>query len=78
MRVSRSGYSAWLQRAQTTAEKEDAELTGIIHTVFKKSRATYGTRRLKKELVKQNRIISCRRISRLMREADLACTQGHK
>ena len=78
MRVSRSAYYAWLQRGQTTGEKEDAELTGIIQSVFKKSRATYGTRRIKKELGDRNRLVSRRRIGRLMRAADLACKTKRK
>ena len=41
MRVSRSAYYAWLQRGQTIAEKDDAELTDIIQSVFKKSWGTY-------------------------------------
>jgi putative transposase len=78
MRISRSAYYAWLQRGQTTGEKEDAELTGIIQSVFKKSRATYGTRRIKKELGDRNRLVSRRRIGRLMRAADLACKTKRK
>jgi putative transposase len=78
MRVSRSAYYAWLQRGQITAEKDDAELTDIIQSVFKKSRGTYGTRRIKKELGARNRLVSRRRIGRLMREADLACKTKRK
>ena len=78
LRVSRSAYYAWLQRAQTAGEKEDAELTDIIQSVFNKSRATYGTRRIKKELGDRNRLVSRRRIGRLMRAADLACKTKRK
>jgi putative transposase len=79
MRVSRSAYYEWLHRAPTQAEKEDAELTTLIQGVFKKSRATYGTRRIKKSLLhRDDRKVSRRRISRLMREADLACKTKRK
>ena len=78
LRVSRSAYYAWLQRAQTAGEKEDAELTDIIQSVFNKSRATYGTRRIKKELGDRNRLVSRRRIGRLMRAADLVCKTKRK
>jgi putative transposase len=78
MQVSRSAYYAWLHRPQTTTEKDDIELTTIIHSVFKKSRATYGTRRIKKELFDRNRAISRRRISRLMDKANLACKTKRK
>lgn len=78
MQVSRSAYYAWLHRPQTTAEKDDIELTTIIHGVFNKSRATYGTRRIKKELFDRNRNVSRRRISRLMDKANLACKTKRK
>jgi transposase InsO family protein len=78
MRVSRSAYYAWLQRPQTAVEKNDAELTGMIKALFTKSRATYGTRRLKKALIGWDRTVSRRRIGRLMREADLACKTKRK
>jgi transposase-like protein len=73
MAVSRSTYYAWLNRSPTMTEKNDHILTEIIVNAFKKSRATYGTRRLKKVLGRQNQIVSRRRIGRLMRNANLAC-----
>lgn len=73
MAVSRSAYYAWLQHSEAAGEKEDAELTELIKTAFAKSRATYGTRRLKAALFQQKRTVSRRRIGRLMRQADLTC-----
>ena len=78
MQVSRSAYYAWLHRPQTTIEKEDIELTTTIHSIFKKSRATYGTRRIKKALFDQKHNVSRRRISRLMDQANLACKTKRK
>jgi putative transposase len=78
MNISRSAYYEWLDRSPTSTEKEDQALTEMIVKAFKKSRATYGTRRLKKELFKQDRITSRRRIGRLMREAELACKTRRK
>jgi len=71
--VSRSAYYAWLHRLPTTTEKSDQALTAIITSAFKKGRATYGTRRLKKVLSQQDREVSRRRIGHLMRDAKLAC-----
>jgi len=71
--VSRSAYYAWLQRSTTTTEKSDKVLMEMIASAFKKSRATYGTRRLKKVLSRQDRVVSRRRIGRLMCDAKLAC-----
>ncbi|WP_409563862.1 IS3 family transposase [Methylomonas koyamae] len=78
MNVSRSSYYAWLHRPPSATVKDDQSLTKIIVEAFKKSRETYGTRRLKKVLFRQDRMVSRRRIGRLMRDAKLACTQGHK
>lgn len=78
MNVSRSAYYDWLKRGPTAGEQDDAALSEIIQSTFGKSRATYGTRRLKATLSAQNRIVSRRRIGRLMREAGLACKTQRK
>jgi transposase InsO family protein len=78
LKVSRSAYYAWLQSGQTEVGKEDADLTSLIRTEFNKSRATYGTRRLKQILLGHQRTVSRRRIGRLMREANLACKSKRK
>jgi hypothetical protein len=51
LQVSRSAYYDWRHRVPTTAEKDDADLTGILQSEFNKSRATYGTCRLKAALL---------------------------
>ncbi|TYP68881.1 MULTISPECIES: IS3 family transposase [Nitrosomonas] len=78
MEVSRSAYYAWLHRVQTNREKDDIELTTIIRNVFRNSRATYGTRRIRESLVRWDRTVSRRQIGRLMREADLVCKTKQK
>ena len=78
LQVSRSAYYAWRHRVQTTIERDDIELTTIIQGLFKKSRATYGTRRIQKSLLNRDRAVSRRRIGRLMREADLVCKTKRK
>ena len=76
--VSRSAYYDWLHRAETTCEKADFELKEVIKQAFSKSRATYGTRRLKEALINHNQRVSRRRIGRLMRETNLACKTKRK
>jgi putative transposase len=78
LKVSRSAYYDWLHRAPTTGEQDDADLTGILQSEFNKSRATYGTRRLKVALLGRDRTASRRRIGRLMREAGLTCKTQRK
>ena len=78
MDTSRSTYYDWLHRSPTPTEKEDKALTEVIVNAFKKSRATYGTRRLKQVLSQQNQSASRRRMGRLMRNANLACKTRRK
>jgi len=73
MKVSRSGYYEWLHSPETDKGKQDEELIKIMKPIFKEERSTYGTRRIKKKLATQNKIVSRRRIGRLMAEAGLAC-----
>jgi transposase InsO family protein len=74
--VSRSGYYEWLSRP--LKEKQDDSLIEIITTIFNEGRKTYGTRRIKKKLAMQNKIVSRRRIGRLMKESGLACKTKHR
>src|SRR5699024_1390156 len=52
-------------------EYNDEELTTLIVDIIKKSRNSYGQRKIKKELVKLGWTVTLRRISRIMKE------QGH-
>lgn len=78
MDTPRSTYYDWLHRPPTPTDSEDRGLTEIIVSAFNKSRATYGTRRLKQVLSKQNQAVSRRRIGRLMRNANLICKTRRK
>lgn len=71
MKVSRSGYYEWLSKP--IRGKQDEILIEIITTIFNEGRNTYGTRRIKKKLAMQNKIVSRRRIGRLMKESGLVC-----
>jgi transposase InsO family protein len=73
LQVSQSAYYAWLHRAPSSREREDAQLSGMMQTTFEKSRHTYGTRRLKMALSHQGQAVGRRRIGRLMKEAGLVC-----
>jgi transposase InsO family protein len=78
MKVSRSAYYEWLNSPGGTKEKQDEELIKIITPIFKEGRNTYGTRRIKKKLTLQGKIVSRRRIARLMNEAGLTCKTKRK
>ena len=78
LQVSRSFYYEWVSRQPTAYEVEENQLKRIIEVEFTKSRAVYGTRRLKQVLAQQNLIASRRRIGRLMNELGLACKTKRK
>jgi transposase-like protein len=73
LQVLQSAYYDWLHRIPSFREREDEQLSDILKKVFEKSRNTYGTRRLKIAMSHQGRSVGRRRISRLMKEAGLAC-----
>ena len=78
MKVCRSGYYEWLSRPQSDRQKQDETLLKIIESLFKEGRNTYGTRRIKRKLAQKNRIVSRRRIGRLMAQGGLACKTKRK
>ena len=57
MEVSRSGYYSWRKRGKSAREKERDQLVPIVKTIHKKSRSTYGKRRIAEEL--QSEGFSC-------------------
>lgn len=76
--VSRSGYYEWLSRPVSHKDQQDKALKAAIRTCHDHSRATYGTRRIQKALAKEDKVISRRRIARLMDEEGLKCKTRKK
>jgi transposase InsO family protein len=74
-KVWRSGYYKWLRRP----EKRDVDILGQkIKRIFQKSRKTYGTRRIKKQLEVEGIAVSRQRIRRTMAEQGLVAKAGRK
>jgi putative transposase len=74
-KVSRSGYYEWLRRP----EKRGVDVLGQkIKRIFKKSRKTYGTRRIKKQLEAEGIAVSRQRIRRKMAEQGLVAKARRK
>lgn len=72
LRVTRQGYYAWLSRDPSERELEDAPLRVKIRAIHRKSRRSYGSRRVRKHLRRRERcIVGRHRIRRLMREEGL-------
>ena len=69
--VSRSGYYAWLKQQSSARERANRGLKALIRLLHRKSRRTYGYRRIHATLVAQGVACGKNRVARLMREANL-------
>jgi putative transposase len=70
--VSRSGFYAWTQRPPSKRDVDDSKLVPLIRTSHAKSRATYGSPRVHKDLQALSYRISCKRVARIMRREGLS------
>jgi putative transposase len=72
LEVSRSGYYAFEKRGPSKQENSDRELTAQIREVHQKSRRTYGSPRVHRELREGRRQrVGRKRVARLMRSAGI-------
>ncbi len=78
LKVSRSSYYAWRQSTPSHRALENQGISEKIKVIFIESRQTYGTRRIKRALERKSRIVSRRRISRLMKTMNLSCKSKKK
>ena len=66
--VSRSGYYAWRGRPASESTQEDAKLAVEIAATHKRSRDTYGSPRVHRDLRARGVRIGKKRVERIMRE----------
>jgi len=78
LEVSRSGYYTWLTRGPSRRETQDSVLKVLISCAHKRSRGTYGPRRLQDELAAESHQVGRDHISRLRTEMGLRCIQLKK
>jgi putative transposase len=79
LKVSRSGYYDWKDRALSKRAREDALLTEKIREIHERSRGIYGYPRVHAELRALGVRCSRKRVARLMRETGLqGCRRGRK
>lgn len=69
LKISRSTYYY-----KEKHKSEQFNLTNAIIDIFKASRSNYGTRKIKQELAKIDRIVSRRQIDRIMKQERLVLT----
>lgn len=74
LEVSTSGYYDWCHRAAQPGPRaqQNALLMVEITRIHQESRATYGSPRIRQELLKEGRPHGRNRIARLMRQQDLS------
>jgi putative transposase len=78
LEVSRSGYYKWLTRKPSRRAVRDMMLKVLINCAHKRSRGTYGPRRLQDELAAENQRVGRDHIARLRKEMRLSCIQKKK
>jgi putative transposase len=78
MNVSQSAYYDWLKRPESARSIEDRRLGEEVKKIHKKSRKTYGTRRIRQELVEDGEAVSRKRIGRLMKQQGLESKSRRK
>ena len=66
--VTRSGFYAWAKRPKPERAKRDAQLAATVAAVHQRSRRTYGSPRVHRELKARGVRVGKKRIERLMRE----------
>jgi len=71
LKVSRSGFYAWLGRQESDRARENRRLTKLIQSAFDESRDTYGAPRVHRTLLQQGEACGRHRVARLMRAAGL-------
>jgi putative transposase len=73
LKVSYSGYFAWIKRPASRRATSDATLISRIVAIHEMSDGTYGAPRIRAELADVDKLtVGIRRISRLMRKARIA------
>lgn len=73
--VSRSGFYAWRRRGRSARAEENRLLLARIRALHAKSRRTYGSPRLHRELRRQGFCCGRHRVARLMRQEGIRAKQ---
>jgi transposase InsO family protein len=71
LKVSRSGYYAWVDRSQSARECGTVELTEQIRDIQRQMHHRYGTPRVTRELARRGRSVGHNRVARILREKSL-------
>jgi putative transposase len=78
LEVSRSGYYAWISRAESARAAADRTLAPKIRASHEASRGRYGSPRVHAKLRAHGRRIGRKRVARLMRDMGLAARRRRR
>jgi transposase InsO family protein len=76
--VSRSGFYAWKTRPASDSAKADAKLSTMIAVSHTRSRGTYGSPRVHRDLRANGQRVGKKRVERLMREQGIAAKRKRR
>ena len=76
--VSRSGFYAWRSRPASEKAKRSRRLLVKIRAIFKRSRRTYGSPRIWRDLVDDGEMVGRGQVARLMQENGIRAKQSRK
>lgn len=71
LKVSKSGYYAWLRRPESKRRAEDKALSELIKEIHKDSKGEYGSPKIHGELRRRGTNCGRKRVARLMRKDGL-------
>jgi len=78
LKVSASGFYAWLDRPPSERAKEEMRLEMEIKAAHRRTRQTYGAERLQHELAEHGVRVGICRLKRIRRKLGLRCKQKRK
>jgi transposase InsO family protein len=78
LKVSASGFYAWLDRPPSKRAKEEMRLEVEIKAAHSRTRETYGAERLRHELAEHGVMVGICRLKRIRRKLGLRCKQKRK
>ena len=76
--MSRSGYYAWRSKAPSIRDADDARLAAEIEATHKRSRETYGSPRVHRDLAARGLRVGKKRVERLMRECGIVAKRRRR
>ncbi len=78
MQVTRSGYYAWRKREPSEHKRQDETLLDPIRQFFERSKHTYGSPRILRDLREAGFACGKHRVARLMRQAGLRAVRPRR